>query len=121
MTMRKNKRINLLAITHAMLLTFAISAILIPLFYVKHRTNARTKNALTNLCKQCINMNLFRVIISPKRITQTEFHTILLLMSSYRRDAFARRQAIRNTWGNTTIYVPIKMQRVFVLGIFIHL
>ena len=70
----------------------------------------------TDWCRKCINTKLYEAIIYPKRIIQREIDTVLLLMSSYRKDAAARRHAIRNTWANTNIYLPTKIQRVFVLG-----
>ena len=85
--------------------------------YFMRTANLSTReNRQTEWCRKCINTNLYETIIYPKRITKMKLDAILLLMSSHRQDAPGRRHAIRSTWGNTSIYVPNKIQRVFVLG-----
>ena len=109
---------------YILLTMFVISAALITkgkqdLFaYFMHTKNSwiYENRQTTDWCRKCINTKLYEAIIYPKRIIQREIDTVLLLMSSYRKDAAARRHAIRNTLGNTNIYLPTKIQRVFVLG-----
>ena len=84
--------------------------------FMRTKNSWTSENRQTDLCRKCINTKLYQAIIYPKGITKTEFDTVLLLISSYRKEAAARREAIRSTWGNTDIYLPIKMQRIFVLG-----
>ena len=85
--------------------------------YLLHTKNTWTgENRQINWCRKCINTKLYEAIIYPKGILRTELDAVLLLMSSYRKAAAARRHAIRSTWGNTNIYLPTKIQRVFVLG-----
>ena len=108
---------------YILLTMFVISAALITkwrqdLFaYLLRTKNSRTgEDGKINWCRKCINTKLYDTLIYPKGIIKTEIDTVLLLMSSYRKDAAARRHAIRSTWGSTNIYLPTKIQRVFLLG-----
>ena len=109
---------------YILLTIFVISAALITkwrpdLFaYLMHTKNSwiYENRQTTDWCRKCINTNLYEAIIYPKGIIQTEIDTVLLLISSYRKDAAARRHAIRSTWASTNIYLPTKIERVFVLG-----
>ena len=75
------------------------------------------------LCDYCIDHTASNVILSPKFGTSLgkEYFMILLIMSSYRQNASIRRQIIRETWANHSLYLPFKVKHFFVLGMFEYL
>ena len=67
-------------------------------------------------CRRCVDVNQYKEIITPLKLSQKKLDVVLLIMSSHSKDALKRRKVIRNTWANSSIYSPVKILRVFVLG-----
>ena len=63
-------------------------------------------------CKYCVNHTIYKSVISP----QETLDIVLLITSSHREDAVARRETIRSTWGNDSYYLPHRIKHVFVFG-----
>ena len=118
--MRFNKRKRWL---FAALLTIWVFYIAFRLYWTSRRTlftdllnNRYTYERQKCLCRRCVDVNQYKEIIAPPKLSQKKLDVVLLIMSSHRKDALKRRKVIRNTWANSSIYSPVKMQRVFVLG-----
>ena len=68
------------------------------------------------LCRRCIDAKQYKSVITPLRSSMKKWDVVLLIISSHRKDALERREVIRKTWANTSIYLPVKIERLFILG-----
>ena len=75
------------------------------------------------LCAYCVDHTAFNALVYPqfKASSGNKYFMILLIISSYRDDADARWQTIRQTWANHSLYLPFKIQHIFVLGMLVIL
>ena len=80
------------------------------------RVGNQTEETQSNeSCKYCVNHRKYDVILQPT-IPSHHFDLILLITSSHRPGAKERRQAIRQSWGNDSIYTARKVSHIFLLG-----
>ena len=68
-----------------------------------------------------VNYKQYHAILSPINKFKTELDLVILVPTHCSVEAADRRRMIRKTWANKTYTSPLRVQHIFVLGMFIDL
>ena len=106
--------------SYCILWSICISAL--TLFHEKFNRNSKWLRVPVKKYQPIINKNrcfqctIYRKTPFVQPVVEKNKSFLLLIMSSYRKDAFERRSVIRATWGNNSLYLPERVTHLFVLG-----
>ncbi len=66
-------------------------------------------------CKQCVDIEPFKPIITPA-VAEGRLDFVILILTQFGDVAFQRRQVIRKTWANKKNFAPLKGEYFFAIG-----